>query len=127
MRQMQNKYSFQLFDDILDNNYYLRSDITEDEENFKISMEIPGFKKEEINICYENNYLIISAKKENYETEKEISFIKKERYYGLLKRSFYLSNVKEEDIKAKYEDGILNIIVPKTSDSNKEIRNIKIN
>ena len=76
-----------------------------------------GFKKDEIEAKLENGYLTISAAKgldKEEKEEKNGKYIRKERYSGAMSRSFYVGDeLKQEDIKAKYEDGILKLSVPK--------------
>ena len=77
---------------------------------------ISGFKKDEINIQLDNGYLSISAAKglDKDEQDKEGKYIRKERYAGSMSRSFYVGNaITQDDIKAKYESGILRLSVPK--------------
>ena len=81
-------------------------------------MDLPGFKKEDIRISLENGYLTVGALKNESKEEKneEKNYIHRERYTGKCSRSFYVGDsIKEEDIKAKYTDGILQIIVPKSN------------
>ena len=77
---------------------------------------IPAMKKDEINIQLDNGYLSISAAKglDKDEQDKEGKYIRKERYAGSMSRSFYVGNaITQDDIKAKYESGILRLSVPK--------------
>ena len=77
---------------------------------------MPGFKKDEINASLNNGYLTISAAKglDKDEKDKEGKYIRQERYAGAMSRSFYVGeSVKQEDVKAKYENGILKLSVPK--------------
>ena len=78
---------------------------------------MPGFKKEDVTIDYNNGYLTVSAKKEKVVEDK--NFVRRERYYGELKRSYYVGEIDESLIKANFEDGILKLVVPK---SNKELQ-----
>lgn len=105
--------SLDIFDSSFFNNNIMKSDIYEENGNYIIETDLPGFKKEEINIDLDNKYLVISASKKE---EKDIKdkYIKKERYYGEYKRSFYVGDVREENVKASYNDGILKISFPKT-------------
>ena len=99
----------------------MKTDVKEGENNYEVNIDLPGFKKDEIKLDLENGYLSVSANKgiEKNEEGKNGRFIRKERYEGSMQRSFYVGdNVKEEDIKAKFEDGVLKLNVPK-KDSNK--------
>lgn len=96
----------------------MKTDIRENEGTYELDIDLPGFKKEEINAQLQNGYLTISAAKslDKDEKDKDDKFIRRERYSGSMTRSFYVGdNIKQEDIKAKYEDGILKLSVPKTA------------
>ena len=94
----------------------MKTDVRETDSGYEVDIDLPGFKKDEINIQLDNGYLSISAAKglDKEEKNKEGKYIRKERYAGAMSRSFYVGNgVSQEDIKAKYEDGILRLSVPK--------------
>ena len=94
----------------------MKTDIREHEEGYELDIDLPGFKKDEINIQLDNGYLSISAAKglDKDEQDKEGKYIRKERYAGSMSRSFYVGNaITQDDIKAKYESGILRLSVPK--------------
>lgn len=105
-----------MFDDLFEKRWtanLMKADIIEEDENYVIEMDIPGFKKEEIDIKYEEGYITITAKKDLSKKEDKRNFIQRERAYGEYSRSFYLGNVNEDNINAKFEDGILKIKCPK--------------
>ncbi|MBP5281620.1 MAG: Hsp20/alpha crystallin family protein, partial [Lachnospiraceae bacterium] len=88
----------------------------EDENQFEVDMDLPGFKKDEISLELEKGYLTVTAAKglDKDEKDKKGKLIRQERYAGTMRRSFFVGeNLTEEDIKAKYEDGVLKLIVPK--------------
>lgn len=94
----------------------ISTDVKELEDGFEIDMELPGFKKEEVVAELKDGYLTISAEHNdtNDEKDKKGHFIRKERFYGKCQRSFYVGDyVKQEDVKAKFENGILTLHVPK--------------
>ena len=94
----------------------MKTDIREHDAGYELDIDLPGFKKEEINVELENGYLTISAAKglDKDEQDKKGKYIRKERYAGAMQRSFYVGDaVTEEDIKAKFEDGILKLSIPK--------------
>ncbi len=93
----------------------MRTDVKETENSYELDVELPGVKKEDVKAQLEDGYLTISAEtKFDNNEEKEGKFIRRERYYGSSSRSFYVGEeLKEEDIKAKFVDGILKISVPK--------------
>ena len=93
----------------------MKTDVRETESGYEVDIDLPGFKKDEINVELNNGYLSISAAKGlDKEEKKEGKYIRKERYAGSMSRSFYVGDaIKQEDVKAKYEDGILRLSVPK--------------
>ena len=94
----------------------MKTDIREHDDGYEIDIDLPGFKKDEINVELENGYLTISAAKwlDKDEQDKKGKYIRKERYAGAMQRSFYVGDaVTEEDVKAKFEDGILKLSIPK--------------
>ena len=94
----------------------MKTDVRETDSGYEVDIDLPGFKKDEINAQLDNGYLTISASKglDKEEKNKEGKYIRKERYAGAMSRSFYVGEyVTQEDIKAKYENGILRLSVPK--------------
>ena len=94
----------------------MKTDIREHDEGYELDIDLPGFKKDEINVELENGYLTISAAKglDKDGQDKKGKYIRKERYAGAMQRSFYVGDaVTQEDIKAKFEDGILKLSIPK--------------
>ncbi len=93
------------------------TDVKEYDDKYQLDMELPGFTKEDVKVELSNGYLIVSAERtENKdENENDVKFIRKERYYGKMSRRFYVGkNLKKEDIKAKFDNGMLMLDVPKT-------------
>lgn len=103
---------------------YMKTDIREEVNKYIMEIDLPGLKKEDILINYENSYLTIKAVKK-VELKTEV-YVRRERFYGEVKRSFYIGEKKESDIKANYENGILTISFPKEEIPKKEIPNITI-
>ena len=95
----------------------LRTDIKETKEGYELVIDVPGFKKDEVKVALKDGYLTVSAAKgldEEEDDRKTGRYIRRERYAGSMSRSFYVGDgVKEEDIHAKYEDGILKLSLPK--------------
>ena len=94
----------------------MKTDVKETDSSYEVDIDLPGFKKDEINAKLENGYLTISAAKglDKDEKDKKGKYIRKERYAGSMSRSFYVGDaITQEDIKAKYEDGILKLTIPK--------------
>lgn len=105
----------------------MQCDIYEKDNKYHIEIDIPGYKKEEIKIeCHKGTLTIKAEKNEEIEEKDETKkYIKKERKYGKIERSFYLGDIEEENISAKYENGILEIIVPEKKEI--ERKTIEIN
>ena len=97
--------------------HIMKTDIKEKDNGFEVIVDLPGFKKEEVQASLEDGYLTISAEKGLDMDEKEKDsgrYIRQERYAGACSRSFYVGNaVKQEDIKAEFKHGILKLFVPK--------------
>ena len=120
-----------MFDDFFDNSFFgghsplfgkhernlMKTDIHEtgDAKAYRFAVELPGFQKDEIHVDVKDGYLTVSAQKglDKDEQDKKGRVLRQERYAGACSRSFYVGNVKPEDVKAKYEDGVLSVIVPK--------------
>ena len=94
----------------------MRTDIKETANGFELDIDLPGFKKSDVQAELKEGYLTISASssRDNGEKDKDGKYIRRERYYGSCSRSFYVGDaVTQEDIKARFEDGILKVSVPK--------------
>ena len=104
---------------------FIRVDIREKENEYIVEAELPGFRKEQIEIQYESNMLTIIARQQNDMREEKDRYLKRERHYGELRRSFQLEDVAEDKINAEYDQGVLKITLPK--DKNKEEKRRKIN
>ncbi len=111
-----------MFDDLWDNvftgfsnNRLMRTDVHEKDGKYVMDIDLPGFKKEDVKISLYNGNLTISAEKHESDEEKDAkgNLIRQERYSGSCSRSFYVGdNIREEDIQASFNDGILTISVP---------------
>ena len=100
----------------------MKSDIKKTNNGYEIDIEIPGFNKDEVNVCYDDGYLTVSANhKENHEQKKHGKLIHQERTYSTLSRSYYIGDVNKDMINAKMDNGLLKICVPKA----KELPNSK--
>ena len=117
-------FDFPFYDDRAEKKLYghhaanlMKTDIQEHEDGYTLEMDLPGFKKEEIQIELYNGYMTISAAKgldEDEKDKKSGKYIRRERYTGSCQRSFYVGeDVTEEDIKAEFKHGILKLFIPK--------------
>ena len=96
--------------------HMMKTDVKEVENGYEVDIDLPGFKKDEIKVELDNGYLSISAAKglDKDEEKKDGKYIRRERYAGAMSRTFYVGdNLTQQDIKAKFENGILKISVPK--------------
>lgn len=94
----------------------MRTDVKEDENSYELHIELPGYQKEDVKAQLKDGYLTINAetKQNNDQKDENGKFIRRERFYGNCSRSFYVGEqITEEDIKAKFENGVLKINVPK--------------
>lgn len=94
----------------------MKTDVRETDNSYELDIDLPGFKKDEISVQLDNGYLSISASKglDKDEENKNGKYIRRERYAGAMNRTFYVGdNLTQQDIQAKFEDGILKISVPK--------------
>ena len=92
------------------------TDVKEHENHYEVEIDLPGFKKEEITIELNEGYLTITASKglDEDEKNKKGKIVRQERYAGVMQRSYYVGEqLTTEDIKAKYEDGVLKLEIPK--------------
>ncbi len=106
----------------------MKTDVKEFENGYELEIDMPGFDKKDINIDLDNGYLTISATKseKTNEEDKKHKYIRKERYFGSVSRSFYVGDIKEEDVSAKLENGTLTINLPKENDNLNEKKRIEI-
>ena len=96
--------------------HIMKTDVHEHEDCFEAAVDLPGFKKDEVTITLENGYLVIEAAKglDKDTKDEKGKLVRQERYAGSMQRSFYVGeNLTEEDIKAKMEDGVLKLTIPK--------------
>lgn len=91
----------------------LKVDLKETEDQYVVDAELPGVRKEDIEVTYKDNYLSITAEREEVVDEKKENYIRKERSYGKIQRSIYADDIDEANIKAKFENGVLKLTIPK--------------
>ena len=111
-----------MFDDFFKDPFFTRNnavkvmktDIQEKDNNYVLDMDLPGYEKEDIKIELHEGYLTVSAEKNEEKEDKHAKYLKRERFTGMCSRSYYVGdNLKEEDIKANFKNGILTIEFPK--------------
>ena len=134
-------FNTNLFDDFFDFPFYddtkaekklyghhaanlMKTDIQEHDDGYTLEMDLPGFKKEEIQIELNNGYMTISAAKgldEDEKDKKSGKYIRRERYAGACERSFYVGEgISQDDIKASFQHGILKLFIPKEPEKSVE-------
>lgn len=122
MMMIPRRHNFDLFEDMFRDPFFderesriMRTDIKEKGDKYIIDIDLPGYEKENIKIDVEDGYLTVHATIDSNKEEKEEGkFVRKERYVGSCSRSFYVGeDVKEDDIKATFRNGILKLEVPK--------------
>lgn len=121
------------FDNALDQffeseNSKMKCDIYEKDNTYHVEMDLPGFKKDEIKVECNKGNLVITAEKSSNEEDKDEDkkYLRRERVYGKYSRSFYLGDIKEDAIEAKFDNGTLTISIPKIDENeNKKLIDIK--
>ena len=100
----------------------MRTDIKETDGGFELTIDLPGFKKEDVQADLKDGYLSITAQTQSESEDKDEkgTYVRKERFSGKCSRTFYVGDdIEEDDIKAKFEDGVLKIDVPKKQEQPK--------
>ena len=101
----------------------MKTDVKETENGYEVAVDLPGFKKDEISLELKDGYLTITASKglDKDEEDKKGRMIRQERYAGAMSRSFYVGDgITEEDVKAKFENGVLMLDIPKKEEKPQE-------
>lgn len=101
----------------------MKTDVKETENGYEVAVDLPGFKKDEISLELKDGYLTITASKglDKDEEDKKGRMIRQERYAGAMSRSFYVGDgITEEDVKAKFENGVLMLNIPKKEEKPQE-------
>ncbi len=120
---------FDLFGDVFDDAFFgrneskvMKTDIKELDDGYELLVDLPGFTKENLDLSIENGYLTINAKTDSDKEEKEEGkYVRRERYSGEFSRSFYVGDdITEDDIKASFKNGVLNVKVPKKEVTKKD-------
>lgn len=110
-------------------NHMMKTDVREHEDHYEVDIDLPGFKKEELSLELKDGYLVVSAAKglDRDETEEKTGrFVRRERFAGSMSRSFYVGeDMKQEDIHARYESGVLMLDIPKLEARKPEVEEKK--
>jgi len=92
----------------------MNTDIIETDKSYTFNVELPGFKKEDIKVAINNNYLIVEATRNAEETSENDKYLIREISHGSFRRSYYVGNASNDQLKAKYDNGILKIELEKS-------------
>ncbi len=125
------------FDDFLDDfdtkkgfNSLMICDIYENNNNYHIEMDIPGFKKDDVKISFDDGYITVACEKheETKEEDKHKKYIRRERsFHESCERKFYVGNIDEEKVNAEFRNGTLSIVIPKEEKAKESKKYININ
>ena len=110
-----------IFDDVFSDPFFtqkenklMKTDVKEKDGNYILEIDIPGYDKDDIQIEFNDGYITVTATKNEEKEDKHAKYLKRERFSGGCSRSYYAGeNLKEEDIKANFKNGILTIVFPK--------------
>lgn len=111
-----------------ESNHELKTDIKETDQDYQVSVELPGMDKDDINVKYNQDVLTISGKKDSFDDhgDENGNTIMSERRYGQFVRQYHLPNVQADKIVGKYDQGILKVTLPKVETENEPGHQIKI-
>lgn len=115
-----------LFPSILSTGRDFKVDIKDNPNEYVVEAELPGIEKDQINIELKDDILTITVERKEEIQEERENYIRRERKYGTLSRSFYVENIKNEDVTAKFNNGILRIVLPKKENKQPKGRKIDI-
>lgn len=105
----------------------MKVDIKENEKEYVVEAELPGIKKEELVVDLKDDRLTISVERNEQVNEEKESYIRRERRYGAVSRSFMVPNILRENASAKFESGILTVVLPKRDQIPEKSTKIDIN
>ena len=104
--------------------YSMKTDIAETDKGYTLEIDLPGYSKDDIKLDFENGYLTVSASQSAKEEDKK-NYIRRERSVSA-SRSYYIGDVDENSIKAKFDSGVLSVIIPKQEEEKPAKKNITI-
>lgn len=109
-------YPFRGFNYEMNSNEMMKTDVKETEQGYEVTMNLPGVKKEDVKAELKDGFLTISATSRSDKDEQDPNgrYIRRERFSGSCSRSFRVGEeITQEDIKARFEDGTLKLLIPK--------------
>lgn len=107
-----------------DSAVYMATDVKEKENSYELEIEMPGYNKEDISVDFEKGYLTVSAKKDEKQEEGK-KYISRERHQ-VCRRSYYVGEIDENGITAKYENGVLSVALPKRVEAQPKTKRISV-
>lgn len=113
MRMLPRRFDLDSMFDAFTPNVDMKCDIYEDEKNYFIEADMPGMKKEDVSVDYNDGYLTIKAERNSETEENKKDYIRQERFYGSMERKFYVGDIDESKVSASFKNGVLKIDVPK--------------
>lgn len=125
-RLFEDFFNDSVFPAFYNNSRHMKVDIRENENEYVVEAELPGVKKEEINIDLHDDRLTIAVQRDEQINVEQQNYIRKERRACSMCRSFYVENVKSENVSAKFENGLLTVILPKKEPGRPKGRKIEI-
>ena len=125
-RVFENFFNDTVFPSHFSNSGQMRVDIKENDKEYILEADLPGVNKEDINLEVHDDRLTISVKKDEKEEEKKDNYLRKERRTSSMTRSFYIESIISDKITAKYENGVLTLLLPKKEETKPKGRKIDI-
>ena len=103
----------------------MRTDVKENDKEYVLEIEVPGYDKKDISVDVNDGYLTVSAKKEEKSEDEKHGYIRQERTASC-SRNYYVGDIDEDNVKAKYDNGVLTVYVKKKEDKPEKVRTITI-
>ena len=130
MMMIPRRNGLDIFDEVFSDPFFsqkenkiMKTDVKEKDGNYILEIDVPGYNKEDIQIELQDGYVTVTATKNEEKEDKQSKYLKRERFSGMCSRSYYAGeNIKEEDIKANFKNGILTIEFPKETEQKIEQR-----
>lgn len=107
---------------------HMKTDVTDNDKDYTVKIDMPGFDKKDIHISYANNVLTVTGRRDTFDDDddKEGNILHSERRYGQMSRQYRLPDVNRKNIKARYKDGVLTITLPKMAEEDDDENRIDI-
>lgn len=128
LMNMRNWMNDDFFSDLTPVANHMKTDVAENDKNYTVKVDMPGFNKKDIHINYANDILTVTGKRDTLddESDKNGNVLHSERRYGQMSRQYRLPDVERKNIKAHYENGVLTISLPKVQENVEDDGHIEI-